>query len=607
MCGIAGYIGPKAIGQDVINKTLGLMKNRGPDHQKAVCILEQGGQVHLLHSRLSIIDLDVRSNQPFERRGVWLVFNGEIYNYLEVRCELEALGVVFHTSSDTEVLIEAYLRWGEDCVHRFEGMWAFAIYDTRSKRLFLSRDRFAEKPLYIFEGDGGIYFGSEIKFLAALSGKRFTVNEQHLFRYLVNGYKSLYKVEDTFFREIKELPFASSMEIIRGSISRHWRYWNPVVRQKQMSMDESVEGFRHHLLESMRIRLRSDVPISFCLSGGVDSSALVSIAVKYFKADIHTFSIIDDDQRYDERENIQATIDDVGCKHSLIYISTENSLERLKQLVMYHDVPVATITFLAHSFITEAAAREGYKVIFAGHGADEMVTGYYDHFILHLNEMRGHVGYAAYRADWETHILPVVRNPYLRDPDLYAKDPLFRGHIYLDADQFAGFLKKPFREGFFETHYADSLLHNRMLNELFHEGVRLILHEDDLNAMKYSMENRCPYLDSKLFSFAYSIPVEHLMRDGYAKWILREAVKGILNDKVRLDRQKKGFNAGVQSLFDFTDSAVRQYLLDPKAAIFNFVDRDKIAALLRTGKFTDSYNKFVFNFINARIFLELYE
>jgi len=607
MCGIAGYIGPKVIGQDTINKTLEVMKNRGPDHQKAVRLSEGSRQIHLLHARLSIIDLDSRANQPFERRGVWLVFNGEIYNYREVRRELEGLGVVFHTSSDTEVLLEAYLRWGQDCVHRFEGMWAFAIYDTRSKTLFLSRDRFAEKPLYIFEGDGGIYFGSEVKFLATLSAHRFSVNEQQLFRYLVNGYRSLYKAKDTYFKEIKELSFASSMEIIDGKIRRQWRYWDPVVREKQMSMDEAVEGFRHHLLESMRIRLRSDVPISFCLSGGVDSASLVSIAVKKFKADIHTFSIIDDDERYDERKNIQATIDDVGCKHTLIHISTENSLERLKKLVKYHDAPVATITYLVHSFLTQEASKNGYKVIFAGHAGDEMLTGYYDDFILHLYEMKNRPGYAECRAGWEKHILPNVRNPYLRDPDLYVKDPLFRGHIYLDAQQFSGFLKTPFHEDFYETQYSDSLLHNRMLNELFHEGVRLILHEDDLNSMMYSMENRCPFLDSNLFSFAHSIPVEHLIKDGYAKWVLRESVKGILNDQVRLDRQKKGFNAGVQSLFDFTDPELREYLLDPKAAIFNIVDRTKIDGLLQAGKFTDSYNKFVFNFINARIFLELYE
>ncbi len=607
MCGIAGYIGPKAIGQDAIDKTIRLMKNRGPDHQKAINILEQDTQVYLLHSRLNIIDLDPRSNQPFERRGVWLVFNGEIYNYREVRCELEALGVVFLTSSDTEVLIESYLQWGEECVHKFEGMWAFAIYDTRSRKLFISRDRFAEKPLYFYEADGGFYFGSEIKFLSALSRQRFKVNEEHLLRYLVHGYKSLYKGSEGYFQGVKELSFASCMEISQGRVSRHWHYWQPTVQIKEMSFQEAVEGFRAHLLESMRIRLRSDVPISFCLSGGVDSASLASIAAKYFNVDIHTFSIVDNDERYDERENILATVNDIGCEHTLIHVSTENTLERLKNLIVYHDAPVATISFFVHSFLTQTAAKAGYKVIFSGHAADELATGYYDHYLQFLYEMHDHADYPHHREAWEHYIFPIVRNPYLRSPDLYIKNPKQRAHIFTDANQFAAFLKKNFREDFHETHYTDSVLRNRMLNELFHEGVRVILHEDDLNSMAVSIENRCPYLDSRLFDFAYSIPVRHLMRDGYAKWVLREAMKGILNDKVRLDRQKKGFNAGVQSLFDFEDIQTREYLLDSNAAIFNIVDREKMMAILNGGKFSDSYNKFAFNFINARIFLELYE
>ena len=146
-----------------------------------------------------------------------------------------------------------------------------------------------------------------------------------------------------------------------------------------------------------------------------------------------------------------------------------------------------------------------------------------------------------------------------------------------------------------------------MLNEIFHEGVRVILHEDDLNSMKYSIENRCPYLDTNLFNFSHSIPSKYLIKDGYAKWILRESMKGTLNDQVRLDRQKKGFNAGVQSVFDFSDSSVKDYLLEPSARVFDFVHRNKIENLLNQGRFSDSLNKFVFNFINVRIFMEMYE
>ena len=189
MCGIAGYIGIKKINNNTINQTLTLMRNRGPDHQDWCSFSVNETNVYLLHSRLSIIDLDERSNQPFSFNNCTLVFNGEIYNYIEVREKLKKRGHIFSTDSDTEVLIKAYIEYGEDCVDYFEGMWAIAIWDNRKKHLFLSRDRFAEKPLYYLKTDEGFYFGSEIKFIRMFYDKLLTVNQQHLLRYLIFGYK----------------------------------------------------------------------------------------------------------------------------------------------------------------------------------------------------------------------------------------------------------------------------------------------------------------------------------------------------------------------------------------------------------------------------------
>lgn len=199
MCGIAGYIGKNVIEKDNIEETLLLMRNRGPDFQNFFSVQEDGLRVYLLHSRLKIIDLDDRANQPFISGGSILIFNGEIYNYVELRKELEAKGARFRTTSDTEVLLEMYLVYGERCVEKFEGMWSFAIYDKRHKNLILSRDRFGEKPLYYLEDRDGIYFGSEIKLISRLAARRLEVNQRHLLRYLVNGYKSLYKTNETFF------------------------------------------------------------------------------------------------------------------------------------------------------------------------------------------------------------------------------------------------------------------------------------------------------------------------------------------------------------------------------------------------------------------------
>ena len=605
MCGIAGFIGKKKIRQENIRGTLDLMYNRGPDNRDHIVFNDSDNSVVLLHSRLSIIDLDKRANQPFTIGKYSIVFNGEIYNYLELRKELEREGIRFKTGSDTEVLLQSYILFGEECVKRFEGMWAFAIYDRKREKLFLSRDRFAEKPLYYLEAPEGIYFGSEIKFIRALSGFNPDVNMQHIFRYLVNGYKALYKQGETFFNEIKEVPFASNFIIdkdLRGKITT---YWVPVCEIKDMTLDEAIEGFKYHLRESIRIRLRSDVPLAFSLSGGVDSGVITSIAKKVLDYNVASFSIIDSDKRYNEYDNIRATVEDLGCKHTMIDIPQDKIFNRLERLIRYHDAPVYTISYYIQSFIIEAIAKSGYKVVVSGSAADELVSGYYDHFNLYLYEMRNKPDFSKHLENWESKVKPFVRNPYFKNPRLYFDDPSFRAHVYLNNDAFAQYLKVDFQEEFTEIDYCPkSLLRNRMMNELFHENVPPILHEDDLNSMFYSIENRSPYLDSRLFKFAYSIPTEYLIQDGYGKYILRESAKGILNEKVRTDRQKKGFNASINSLIDFSKKENRDFFLS-ESEIFKFVKREKIEELFSIYPMPNSISKFLFYFLNAKIFLEL--
>jgi asparagine synthase (glutamine-hydrolysing) len=256
--------------------------------------------------------------------------------------------------------------------------------------------------------------------------------------------------------------------------------------------------------------------------------------------------------------------------------------------------------------LSKAISENGYKVVLSGTGADELVTGYYDHFLLHLYEMRGHPDYPRLLNEWEGAVKGLVRNPCLSNPRLYFDDPGFRRHIYYDGDDFSWLMKADFRERFREENYSDSLLRNRMLNELFHETIPQILHEDDLNSMFYSLENRSPYLDSRLFSFAYSIPNEHLISGGYAKFILREAAKGVLNEGVRCERRKIGFNASISSLVDFSDQVTRSYLLSD-SPVFEIIRKDKIAQLFAFGaEAGNSLSKFLFNFINAKIFLEAF-
>jgi asparagine synthase (glutamine-hydrolysing) len=326
---------------------------------------------------------------------------------------------------------------------------------------------------------------------------------------------------------------------------------------------------------------------------------LISIAKKQLGYDVHGFTIASKDARYEESGLVQLVVDELGLRHTSIPTDTTGFLERLRELVRYHDAPVYTITYYAHWLLMESIAKHGYRIAVSGTAADELFTGYYDHFLAYLAE----AGDDAARAAWIAHVKPVVRNPVLSNPDLFVANSAFRDHIYLDAAGFAQYLHEPWSEPFEETAYTPSLLRNRMANELFHEAVPVILHEDDLNAMYYSIENRSPFLDRALFEFSTTIPTRHLMRDGYAKSVLRDAMRGIAPDAILDNRTKVGFNAPIFDFLDPSDAATREALLGP-SPIWDLVRRDRIADLLDKAFLPNSQSKFLFYFLCSKLFLE---
>jgi asparagine synthase (glutamine-hydrolysing) len=616
MCGIAGYFGTDPPPADRVDRCLRLMHRRGPDAAASFRFTTTNGRhAVLLNTRLSIIDLDVRSNPPFRVGSHVLVYNGELYNYVELRKELAARGQQFRTESDTEVLLRALIEFGPDGLDRCEGMWAFAVLNEADGSLLLSRDRFGEKPLYLFRDATGLFFGSEIKFLAALRGRSFDVNHAHLYRYLVNGYKALYKTGEAFFHGVSELLPATVLKIDAEGRETSARYWSPEYAPVDgMTYNDAVEQVREALIRAVKLRLRADVPLAFCMSGGVDSNALISTAKRLCGYDVHGFTVMSDDARYEERDQIDAAVRELGVRHTPIPITADRFRENMVELVRQHDAPVYTISYYIHWLLMSEVAREGYRIAISGTGADELFTGYYDHHNLYLYEVRDRPEFESALAGWNRHIAPLVRNPYLQKPRLYFENAGIREHIYLDARNFAGFLQRDWHEAFAETAYAPSLLRNRMLNELFHEAVPVILHEDDLNAMYFSIENRSPFLDRGLFQLACQIPSRFLVRDGYAKIVLRDAMRGIVPDAVLDNRRKVGFNAPVTSFLKIDQPDVREYLLAP-GPVFDHVRRDKIEELLGpcSGKGSDaaaqttlpnSQSKFLFYFLNAKVFLE---
>ena len=432
MCGIAGTLGPTVPDTGRIASALSTMARRGPD-ASGHRVLDLGAQkAALLHTRLSVIDLDARADQPFERDGLVISYNGEIYNYLEVKADLEALGHRFKTASDTEVLVAAWRQWGPDALDRLEGMWAFAIVDTQAG--------------------------------------------------------TLYKSGDTFFDGVFELPPSTYLTLSSPALSRPEFYWQLKHIPRPMSAADALEEARERLFRSVELRLRADVPVAFCLSGGVDSATLAAIAAKKLGADIHCFSIIDADERYNESDNITAMVEALGCDHHVTRTSTEGFFARMEDIVAYHDAPVATISYYVHSFLSEAIHDAGYKVAVSGTGADEIYTGYYDHYSMWLAQMwrrsqiDSTVDFETLLTDWKGGFGAHVQNPLLQDPMTFVRDPGQRGHITLDQDFFESLLATPFHEDFEETEFTRELLRNRMMNELFAESIPVILHEDGSSA-----------------------------------------------------------------------------------------------------------------------------
>lgn len=607
MCGISGYLTYTNKVKDYsVKNTLNLMKRRGPDNQSYFKHKKFNKEVGLLHSRLNIIDLNSRSNQPFYFDDFVLIFNGEIYNFIEIRRKLIKKNYAFNTASDTEVLLKSYIEWGEDCVNHFIGMWAFAIWDGKNKKLFISRDNFGEKPLYYTQNENGFYFGSEIKFVKSLCDSKFKIKNEKIKNFLFYGYKSIYKNNTTFYENIFLLENATNLTIDLDLKIKKKKYWKPKLNiNKSITEQDAAEQTKNLLIKSMEYRMRSNVPVAFCLSGGIDSGYLFSIASKILDNRTNSFSIIDTDPRYNERKNIDLISSRTEDKNTKIYIKNKKKFffERINEITRYQDSPISSISYYVHSYLSENISKKKFRVAISGTGADELFTGYYDHFLLQLGTIHNSEFYKKKLYEWKKFIKPLIRNKFGKQDDIYIKNPNDRTLVY-DIN----FNLKPYiygkKKNISEKKYCNELLRNRMMNELFHEVVPCILKEDDHNSMYYSIENRSPYLDKDLYNFVLTIPPEMLIANGYQKKILRDASKNILPDKIRLDRLKKGFNASISSIIDLKAKKNIDYIFNNKSLINEFVNLAKLKESINFSNIPNHHSKLIFNILTTEAFLK---
>ena len=604
MCGIAGIWAKNEPNVLQIESSLKLLCHRGPDDQKYETFKTKNGiNATLLFTRLAIIDLDPRANQPMGYGGLWLTLNGEIYNYREIRKELEEKGMQFHTSSDTEVLLKGLYIYGWSILNKLEGMWAIAVYDENNDRLTLCRDRFGEKPLSYIKTTDGIFYASEVKILEKLSGTILVPNKLQLQRFLVNGYKSLYKTTDTFFEGVIDVPAKSLLHFNDdGSIDAEV-YWNPNTEiDESIDFSQAVKQSREKLVRSLDLRMRADVPLAFSLSGGVDSVSLVSLAKRELNVPVHGFTIRNSDPRYEEWELVDKVVNELRIEHTYVDLSTIGFLENLRTMISHRNTPVLTITYYVQWLLMKTISQKGYRVVVGGAGADELYTGYYDHHLFYIASLNGKPRENAIEL-WRLNLMRFIQNPFLSNPNLFIEEPNFRDHIYLDSNLYKTFLNSKFSENFSEKKHHIDLLKNRMLNELFEEIIPVIMHEEDLNAMNFSIENRSPYLDRELFETTVKFPTRLMVNNGRAKAILRESVRGIAPDIVIDNARKIGFNAPIESLLDLNDLTTKNAILSD-SPIFEIVKRECVSSFLEKRNLTNSESKFLFSFLSAKLFLE---
>lgn len=550
MCGLCGIAAPgRPPETDVAAAMSETIAHRGPDGDG---VFSAPG-IALASRRLAILDLSEAGSQPFASADgrLHLVHNGEIYNYRELRRELEARGHRFVSSTDTEVVLAAYREWGEACVERFNGMWAFALWDSDAERLFCSRDRLGVKPLYYsFDGER-LVFASELKAFRADPGTRLEPNERIVRDYLLHDWFD--HTDETFFSGIRKLPAAHALTFDRRGL-RLRSYWRLELQDPPPAADRDG-AVRELFVDAVRLRLRSDVPVGTCLSGGLDSSAIACTVALLLETEAQnarpvgerqqTFTVYFEQAGFDERPYAEAVVGATRAAPHWVTFDARELVDDLPAIVEAHDEPFRSTSICAGWYVMRAAARAGMKVMLDGQGGDEVFAGYHAYFAAHYGDLiaRGRIGtlaaelaqhgrlHGAGRAV-EAALRPLV--PGVLERELRTRRSGSARLLNADLARLA------------PTSVADGLpypdrLHRLLARILTVRGLPELLHAEDRNSMTHSIEARVPFLDYRLVELLFSLDGGDLIRRGRTKAILRRALGDLLPAVVRERTDKLGF------------------------------------------------------------------
>ncbi len=553
MCGIAGIFSfqqdaPVTAAQ--IKKMTDAIRHRGPDDEGIY--IDQ--QIGLGHRRLSIIDLSPDGHQPMigPDGSTQIIYNGELYNYLELRAELKKNGHLFKSQSDTEVILHAYQEYGPGCLSHFTGMFAFALWDEKLRRLFLARDRFGIKPLYFYHSPQQFLFASEIKALLPLLESRPQPNQRLVYDFLTTG--MLDHTDETFFVGIQKLPPAHYMLVEADGRQQTTRYWdflvsNDVAVLAEKDIAARCRGFFDIFTDSVRSHLLSDVAVGSCLSGGLDSSTVVSVISQLVKQDQaravgprqQTFSACYQNSAIDEQRYINIAVQSSGALSHRVFPKAEGFREALPQLLWHQEEPFASTSIYAQWEVMRLAKENGVVVLLDGQGADEQLLGYRKFYFFYISQLLRHHGVRLgfiemlkHFSSWE-----VLKTLQWR-----------RGLRYLPGRNFGSgaTAQKVLRDDFFKKFSILSVslnqqdtLADRIKADMTRFSVPVLLRYEDKNSMAFSRESRVPFLDHRLVEYVAALPLNLKLRDGWTKFCLRRGAQNLVPPEILHRKDKLGF------------------------------------------------------------------
>ncbi len=597
MCGIVGIISKNGVRMSDLLQMSSALQHRGPDGFGYMFGSEQKGmrvwhnlnptisdaspiQVGFAHRRLSVIDLSLANSQPMmdDSKHYCVTYNGEIYNYLELKRELQSLGYSFKTTGDTEVLLQAYKAWGPDCINKFNGMWAFALLDQPNNCVIFSRDRYGIKPLYYMIHGGVLYFASEIKALLVIPTFEKKANEKVVAKYLFTGL--LDDTLETFYEGIFQFPAGHWSRIplkARPLEMTPEPYWGFPENNFIGTEKDAIDHFREMFLDSVRIHNQSDVPVGTCLSGGIDSSSIVcasELLRKNNRVPSYThsaFGYCSSDQRYSEKRFMDEVVRETSVNMNIVDVNEKQFVDQLPRIIEAQDEPFGSASIAMQWFVFQHAKAKGITVMLDGQGADETLAGYHTYFVtiaLNLLAERNLKEFLALRSEYQKEIgtFPLSYG-FLSLGVLVALLPHSIRNILHPAARMMRRLKKGNSMAPERISLTSKIMKNYLneeatphypysLNQELKVQVQStclpgLLRYEDRNSMFHSIEARVPFLDNRLVEFLFTLPEEWKIKGVVTKYILREAMKGILPETIRNRKDKIGFKASPDLTFGF--------------------------------------------------------